>query len=75
MVKTRKRDAHEKIQLGGLIVKAGLRDLDKSVILGALLEVADVYQSKDDTQIKAWASKGNASLTADTKVSTDSLDK
>lgn len=65
MVKERKRDAHEKIKLGGLVVKAGLRDLDKSVILGALLEVADVYQSGDDAQVKAWASKGDASLAED----------
>jgi len=37
----RKRDAHEKILLGGLVVKAGLRDEDKAVILGLLVEAAE----------------------------------
>ena len=36
----RKRDARQKIQLGGLVVKAGLRDGDKAFILGALLDAA-----------------------------------
>jgi len=36
----RKRDTRQKIQLGGLVVKAGLRDSDKAFILGALLEAA-----------------------------------
>jgi hypothetical protein len=34
----RKRDTREKIQLGGLIVKAGLRHEDKAVLLGALID-------------------------------------
>ena len=34
----RKRDAHEKIQLGGVVVKAGLRTIDKAVLLGALMQ-------------------------------------
>jgi len=36
----RKRDAYEKIQLGSLVVKAGLRDVDKAVLLGALRALA-----------------------------------
>lgn len=36
----RRRDTREKIQLGGLIVKAGLRDTDVTVLLGALIELA-----------------------------------
>lgn len=35
----RKRDTRDKIQLGGLVVKAGLRTADRAVILGALVEV------------------------------------
>jgi hypothetical protein len=35
-MKERKQDTHQKIQLGGLVVKAGLRDMDKNVILGIL---------------------------------------
>jgi len=36
----RKRDTREKIQLGGLVVKAGLRSADRAVILGALVDLA-----------------------------------
>jgi hypothetical protein len=36
----RKRDTREKIQLGGLVVKAGLRSADRAVILGALIDAA-----------------------------------
>lgn len=36
----RKKDTREKIQLGGLVVKAGLRDIDKSVLLGWLMELS-----------------------------------
>ena len=55
----RKQDAHEKIQLGGLVVKAGLREVDKAVILGALLEVAKAYDDADQVQIERWASTGD----------------
>ncbi len=34
----RRRDAHRKIQLGGLIVKAGLADIPTNVLLGLLVE-------------------------------------
>ena len=36
----RKRDTREKITLGGLVVKARLRTLDRTVLLGALLDLA-----------------------------------
>ncbi|MBB3458821.1 hypothetical protein FHT86_007147 [Rhizobium sp. BK313] len=35
----RKRDTREKIELGGLIVKAGLRYEKRALILGALIEL------------------------------------
>ncbi len=34
----RRRDAHTKITLGGLIVKAGLADIPTNVLLGLLVE-------------------------------------
>ena len=37
---TRKKDTREKIELGGLIVKAGLRYEKRALLLGALLEAA-----------------------------------
>ena len=36
----RKHDARQKIELGGLVIKAGLRHADKAFILGALIEAA-----------------------------------
>ena len=46
----RKRDTREKIQLGGLVVKAGLRTTDRAVILGALIDLV----RRADNQ-KEWA--------------------
>ncbi|MBA8862765.1 hypothetical protein FHW19_004516 [Ochrobactrum anthropi] len=36
----RKQDTRQKIELGGLVVKAGLRHADKAFILGALMQAA-----------------------------------
>ncbi|PRA78193.1 conjugal transfer protein TraD [Ochrobactrum sp. MYb29] len=36
----RKQDARQKIELGGLVIKAGLRHADKAFILGALIEAS-----------------------------------
>ena len=45
----RKRDAHEKIRLGGLIIKAELHMEDKEVILGLLAHAKDAL-NKDLTE-------------------------
>lgn len=37
----RKKDTREKIELGGLIVKAGLRFEKRAVLLGALVELGE----------------------------------
>lgn len=37
----RRKDAREKIELGGLIVKAGLRYETRALLLGALLDLAE----------------------------------
>lgn len=58
----RKQDTREKIQLGGLVVKAGLRDEDKAIILGALLEVTKAKQNNDEAQISAWEAIGSMAL-------------
>jgi len=59
MTKERKKDAHEKIQLGGLVVKAGLRNVNKAIILGALLEVADeLKRNPDSEKLKRWSKIG-----------------
>ena len=50
----RKQDARAKIGLGGLVVKAGLRDADKAFLLGVLIAAARVApDSADYARIKA----------------------
>ena len=44
----RKLDTREKIQLGGLIVKVGLRDEDKDALLGGLVELAQSLQNPEE---------------------------
>ena len=60
-VERRKRTRHL-IELGGLVVKAGVVDLtgdDRATILGALLWIADELQSDQDERARAlWAAKG-----------------
>lgn len=60
-VERRKRTRHL-IELGGLVVKAGIVDLtsdDRTVIFGALLWMADKLQSDErDKALALWAAKG-----------------
>ncbi len=60
-VERRKRTRHL-IELGGLVVKAGIVDLtgdDRATILGALLWMADKLQSDQGERARAlWAAKG-----------------
>lgn len=37
----RRKDAREKIMLGGLLVKAGLREEDTAVLYGAILDMRE----------------------------------
>ncbi|MFX6911462.1 conjugal transfer protein TraD, partial [Acinetobacter baumannii] len=50
------------IELGGLVVKAGIVDLtgdDRAIILGALLWMTDTLKSDQGEQARAlWAAKG-----------------
>ena len=67
-VERRKRTRHL-IELGGLVVKAGIVDLtgdDRATILGALLWIADKLQSNQGEQARAlWAAKGKQAFEAD----------
>lgn len=60
-VERRKRTRHL-IELGGLVVKAGIVDLtcdDRAIIYGALLWAADKLQSDErDKALALWADKG-----------------
>ena len=60
-VERRKRTRHL-IELGGLVVKAGIVDLtgdDRAMIYGALLWMADKLKSEQGERARAlWAAKG-----------------
>jgi hypothetical protein len=43
----RKKDTREKIELGGLIVKAGLRYEKRGLLLGALIDLSQRLKSND----------------------------
>lgn len=51
-MQSRKHDTREKIQLGGLVVKAGLRTENKAVILGMLLDAVARLNSEDSDTLK-----------------------
>jgi hypothetical protein len=60
-VERRKRTRHL-IELGGLIVKAGIVDVtndDRAIILGALLWMAEKLKGEGDERARSlWAEKG-----------------
>lgn len=64
MVNARKRDTHQKIQLGGLIVKAGLREANKAVILGALIELARKIE-EESPQVEVYKAAGDLAFSDD----------
>lgn len=67
-VERRKRTRHL-IELGGLVVKAGLVNLtgeDRAIILGALLWMSDKLKSNQAEQARAlWAAMGKEAFAVD----------
>jgi hypothetical protein len=67
-IERRKRTRHL-IELGGLVVKAGIVDLtgdDRAMIYGALLWMVDKLQSDQSERARAlWATKGKQAFEAD----------
>ncbi|WP_159952357.1 type IV conjugative transfer system coupling protein TraD [Rhizobium sp. 18065] len=51
----RKKDTRDKIELGGLIVKAGLRFEKRALLLGALTELRERLQSDDSERSRLTA--------------------
>lgn len=51
----RKKDTREKIELGGLIVKAGLRFEKRAVLLGALVELQQRLTSHEGERARLTA--------------------
>ncbi|TPI70019.1 conjugal transfer protein TraD [Mesorhizobium sp. B3-1-3] len=64
-VERRKRTRHL-IELGGLVVKAGIVELtndDRAIIYGALLWIVEKLQSEDAERARVgWAEKGKMRL-------------
>ena len=48
----RKKDTREKIELDGLVVKAGLRYEKRATLLGLLLEGADRLRTDDGERVR-----------------------
>ncbi|MBY3258873.1 type IV conjugative transfer system coupling protein TraD [Rhizobium laguerreae] len=51
----RKKDTREKIELGGLIVKAGLRYEKRALLLGALIDAARRIKGDDGERSRLTA--------------------
>ncbi|HEV7434166.1 MAG TPA: type IV conjugative transfer system coupling protein TraD [Pseudorhizobium sp.] len=51
----RKKDTREKIALGGLIVKAGLRYEKRALLLGALIELKGRLHSEEGERVRLTA--------------------
>jgi hypothetical protein len=64
MTNDRKQDTREKIQLGGLVKKAGLAELSTATLYGLLLEAAEKLSGNEsESQLTEWKIKGDISLT------------
>ena len=64
----RKQDTRRKIQLGGLVKKAGLDNEPTAVLYGLLLEAQEKLQSGHSDDVRDdWRIKGDLALTAEKK--------
>lgn len=62
----RKQDTRRKIQLGGLVKKAGLEHESTAILYGLLLEAAEKLKSEDaKTHRDSWHIRGDLALTFD----------
>ena len=62
----RRKDTREKIQLGGLIAKAGLRYEKRALLLGLLIDGASRIRS-DDVERKRLMAIGEKAFSDDTE--------
>ena len=66
MTLERKHDTRRKIQLGGLIKKAGLHDETTAVLYGLLLEAADKLSGEDAQRYRQqWRIAGDLAFITD----------
>ena len=60
----RKEDTRRKIQLGGLVKKAGLENESTAVLFGLLLEAAEKLQATNSDHVRTgWKIKGDLVFT------------
>ena len=57
-LKKRRADTRRKIELGGLVVKAGMDGFNKSVVLGAIVHAMQLIED-DETYVILFESVGN----------------
>lgn len=55
MSDARKKDTRDKIELGGLIVKAGLRFEKRALLLGALIDLQKRLKSNEEERTRLTA--------------------
>ncbi len=60
-LKDRKADTRRKIEWGGLVIKSGLHQYSKAVILGALIEATENLKDNPDYE-KLLKTKGEAAF-------------
>ena len=46
----RRKDTRQKIELGGLVIKAGLQDLPKDIILGGLIDLMEKLNTEPELE-------------------------
>ena len=61
--KERKVRTRRLIELGGLVSKAGIEELNNNSLLGALLDIKE--KLKEESTVKKWKDKGGAAFEAD----------
>jgi hypothetical protein len=62
----RKQDAHRKIQLGGLVKKAGLHEEPTPVLFGLLLEAKENLEGKSGEKTReGYRLKGDIAFTSE----------
>lgn len=73
----RRRRTRHLIELGGLVVKAGIVDLtgdNRAIIYGALLWIADKLQSAEcDKALALWAAKGKQAFVVERATDTPTI--
>lgn len=58
--KIRKAENRRKYELGGLVVKAGLKETSNDILLGAFLEIAN--RIDDEKSVQGWEKTGSQSV-------------